>query len=114
MELDIWSGDWGLPSIDPKCLQVLAYTRFSGVPLKVHPTNNPWGAFSRSLPVFRHTINTKLTNFQDIVAHLHKHNYSADLNLSKKELADVAAYSSMLNQNIEPALVSCSSFPYEC
>ena len=26
MELDVWEGDWGLPSIDLTCLQVMVRT----------------------------------------------------------------------------------------
>ena len=33
MELDAWSGDWGLPSIDSECLKILAFAKFSGAPL---------------------------------------------------------------------------------
>ena len=33
MELEAWSGDWGLPSIDSECLKILAFAKFSGAPL---------------------------------------------------------------------------------
>ena len=33
MELEAWSGDWGLPSIDAECLKILAFAKFSGAPL---------------------------------------------------------------------------------
>lgn len=28
MEVDVWAGDWGLPSIDVNCLQVLVRVIF--------------------------------------------------------------------------------------
>ncbi|XP_068740405.1 metaxin-1-like isoform X1 [Montipora capricornis] len=42
MEVRAWSGDWSLPSIDTRCLEVLAYAKFAGCPLKVDRCNNPW------------------------------------------------------------------------
>ena len=33
IELEAWSGDWGLPSIDPECIKVLAFAKFSGAPI---------------------------------------------------------------------------------
>ena len=33
MELDSWSPDWGLPSIHPECIKVIAFAKFSGAPL---------------------------------------------------------------------------------
>ncbi|KAI1301897.1 Vacuolar protein sorting-associated protein 45 [Halotydeus destructor] len=101
MELDIWPGDWGLPSIDTSCLQVLAYTRFCGVPLKVNCANSSW--FSDARPVFRHRT-TKLTRLSDVVNHLQKENYSADFNLSKKDISDIGAYTSMLQAKLEPVI----------
>uniref|UniRef100_A0A8V5H1A3 Uncharacterized protein n=1 Tax=Melopsittacus undulatus TaxID=13146 RepID=A0A8V5H1A3_MELUD len=42
MELFCWAGGWGLPSVDPDCLAVLTYARFTGAPLKVHRVSSPW------------------------------------------------------------------------
>jgi metaxin len=100
-ELDIWSGDWGLPSIDFSCLQILSYCRFSGVPVKTNQRNNP---FWSSLPSFRHT-NVKLNKLSEVIQHLKSHNYSADFNLSPKDSADVTAYTALLKQQLEPALL---------
>uniref|UniRef100_A0A8B9GM07 Uncharacterized protein n=1 Tax=Amazona collaria TaxID=241587 RepID=A0A8B9GM07_9PSIT len=43
MELFCWAGGWGLPSVDPDCLAVLTYARFTGAPLKVHRVSTPRG-----------------------------------------------------------------------
>uniref|UniRef100_A0A8D8SFK6 Metaxin-1 n=1 Tax=Cacopsylla melanoneura TaxID=428564 RepID=A0A8D8SFK6_9HEMI len=52
MELEVWSPDWSLPSVDIDCLYILAYAQFSNVKLEVKSTNNPFR--SSSLPVFHH------------------------------------------------------------
>ena len=30
MDLECWSDDWGIASIDPECLKILAFAKFSG------------------------------------------------------------------------------------
>lgn len=102
MELNIWKGDWGLPSIDPSCLEILAYAKFSGAPLKVSEIRRPWFT---SLPSLRHGPSTRLTKFEDIMAHLRKQNYSADVQLSAQQISDMKAYSAMLKQKLKPALL---------
>ncbi|KAF4803050.1 metaxin 3 [Turdus rufiventris] len=44
MELSCWGGDWGLPSLHPESLTVMAYAKFSGAPLTVNTINNLWRA----------------------------------------------------------------------
>ncbi|XP_054166116.1 metaxin-1-like [Oppia nitens] len=100
-ELNVWSGDWGLPSIDYKCLQMLAFCRFSGVPVKTVIVNNP---LLTSLPSFKHK-NTRLCDMKKLVTYLKEQNYSADFNLSSKDVSDVLAYESLLKSQLEPALL---------
>ena len=33
MELECWSEDWGIPTVDPECLKILAFSKFSGAPV---------------------------------------------------------------------------------
>ncbi|KAL1420889.1 hypothetical protein MTO96_004266 [Rhipicephalus appendiculatus] len=105
MEVYIWKGDWGLPSIDTACLEVLAYAKFSGAPVKTREVRRPWFG---SLPVMRHGPETKLTKFQDVVAYLRKQNYSADVKLTPQQASDAKAYIAMLRQKLKPALL------YQC
>jgi len=93
MELEAWSGDWGLPSIDSECLKILAFAKFSGAPLTQKCTNNPFWTPSGDLPVLRHA-GVVLTDFNSIARHLRSCNYSADYNLPPKQVGKV------LNQSI--------------
>lgn len=102
MELNVWKGDWGLPSVDTACLEALAYAKFSGAPLIVNEVRRPWFA---TLPVMRHGPSTRLTKFEDMVSHLRKQNYSADIQLSAQQSSDVRAYTAMLRQKLKPALL---------
>lgn len=95
MEVDIWKGDWGLPSIDVQCLEVMVFTaftlsfegesqsvqfryllqsyaRFSGAPIKYCATSNPFRTPNGSLPVFQHGNSECLTKFEDISSYLRK------------------------------------------
>jgi len=86
MELESWSPDWGLPSIHPECIKVIAFAKFSGAPLAQKNTNNPFWTPRGDLPVLRHA-GLQLTDFQSMARHLRSCNYSADYNLSPKQVA---------------------------
>lgn len=99
MELYIWGGDWGLPSVDLDCLQVMAYAKFSGVPLQTTVTNNPFWTSNGSLPVFKHGTQV-LSNFCEITAYLRKKNFSADFGLTPKQCAEIVAYTQLLKDQL--------------
>ncbi|XP_077514298.1 metaxin-1 isoform X2 [Amblyomma americanum] len=102
MELYVWKGDWGLPSIDTACLEIMAYAKFSGAPLKIREIRRPWFG---SLPVMRHGPQTKLTKFRDVIAYLRRQNYSADVQMTSQQSSDATAYAAMLNHKLKPALM---------
>merc|ERR1712071_739462 len=103
MEIDIWKGEWGLPSIDVQCLQVMTLAKFSGAPLKINTTNNPLRTPTGSLPVFRHDDEC-LTKVGDISSHLRRTNHNSDYELSPKQCAEVLAYSQLICEKLSPAL----------
>ncbi|KAI9555759.1 Metaxin-1 [Daphnia sinensis] len=103
MELEIWKGEWGLPSVDVNCLEVMTYAKFSGTPLKTKITNNPFKTPHGSLPVFQHE-NECLTKFGEISAYLRKNNHTADFELSPKQCAEAFAYSHLIYEKLVPAL----------
>ncbi|GFN75389.1 metaxin-1 [Plakobranchus ocellatus] len=104
MKLDVWKGDWGLPSVDPHCLAVLAYCKYSGVPVEVNKTGNPWSSPTGNFPVLRHRGETycKIT---DIFNYLRKEHWGSDFELSTKQSADVVAFSALLEEKLLPALL---------
>ncbi|KAG8156186.1 hypothetical protein JTE90_004379, partial [Oedothorax gibbosus] len=84
MELDIWQGDWTLPSVDLTCLQVMAYAKFSGAPVEIKKTNWPLSRY---------------------VSYLQKQNYNADGDLTPKQCGDIIAYTALLRDKLYPALL---------
>uniref|UniRef100_A0A1B6E1Z4 GST C-terminal domain-containing protein n=1 Tax=Clastoptera arizonana TaxID=38151 RepID=A0A1B6E1Z4_9HEMI len=103
MELDIWQGDWGLPTIDLDCLQVLAYIKFAGVTVQVKKTNNPFLTPTGSLPVFRHNKHT-LTSYDQVTKYLTQKNFCPDFGLNTRQLSEIFAYTKFLRDNLYPAL----------
>ncbi|XP_013785062.1 metaxin-1-like [Limulus polyphemus] len=105
MSLETWDGDWGLPSVDLFSLQIMAYAKFSGAPLKLNKTNKPWHSPNGQLPMFRHGPKISFSRFGDITAYLRGQNYNADFDLTKKQCSDIVAYSSLLRDKLYPAIL---------
>ncbi|XP_062453879.1 metaxin-1 isoform X2 [Rhea pennata] len=133
MELFCWAGGWGLPSVDPDCLAVLTYARFTGAPLKVHRIANPWRSPSGSLPALKTKDEGIISKTQQIITHLRKQvgrldlapsprtaelpggqggrersasqKYNADYDLSAKQGADTLAFVSLLEEKLLPVLI---------
>lgn len=103
MELYIWRGDWGLPSVDLHCLEIMAYAKFSGVPLQTCVTNNPFWTPNGRLPVFKHGKQI-LSGFPEISAYLRRKNFNADFGLSHKQCSEVLAYTQLLRGQLYFAL----------
>uniref|UniRef100_A0A670YN12 Metaxin n=1 Tax=Pseudonaja textilis TaxID=8673 RepID=A0A670YN12_PSETE len=104
MELYCWAGGWGLPTVDPDCLAVLTYARFTGVPLKVHKITNPWRSPSGSLPALK-TSDGVFSDTQEIITHFRKQQFNADYDLSALQGADTLAFLSLINRKLLPMLI---------
>jgi len=102
MELLVWGGNWGLPSVDIRSLQMITYTKLCGAPVTVIATNNPFQSPGGSLPVFKHGKVT-ITKYTEFVRYLAEKNYSADASLTPEQQAEVFAYVHLLEQKLWPA-----------
>ncbi|KAK6644031.1 hypothetical protein RUM43_000296 [Polyplax serrata] len=99
MELEVWSGDWGLPSIDINCLQILVYCKLSGAPVQLIVKNNP---FRGTLPTFRHGQVTLYT-LQEVMSYLKGKNFYGDHMLTTKNISEIQAYAELLKEKLYPA-----------
>ena len=104
MEAWVWPSDWGLASVDCKCLQLISYAKFSGAPLTVHESANPFWTAKSDLPVFRHN-ELEFASFGAVVNHLRTMKYSADYNLTSKQQAEVVAFGQLMEEKLYPALL---------
>ncbi|XP_068231703.1 metaxin-1 isoform X1 [Palaemon carinicauda] len=106
MELHVWEGDakWGLPSMDLKSLQMLAYVKFSGAPVTIVKSSNPFRSPTGQLPVFKCSEGA-FSEFSQVTTFLRKQNFSCDHELSAKQCSEVVAYEHLLREKLYPALV---------
>ncbi|XP_039946712.1 metaxin-3 isoform X3 [Hirundo rustica] len=104
MELSCWGGDWGLPSLHPESLTVMAYAKFSGAPLTVNTITNSWRAPKGDLPVLV-SEDIVISQPAKILNFLRKQKYNADYDLSAKQGADTLAYIALLEEKLLPALL---------
>ncbi|KAM4808769.1 metaxin-3 [Rhinophrynus dorsalis] len=104
MELRCWGGDWGLPSVHPECLVVLAYARFADAPLKLNPVDYTWASPKGILPVLT-SGEQVITQPANILSFFRKQKYNADYLLSAKEGSDTLAYIALLEERLLPALL---------
>ncbi|NXL53201.1 MTX3 protein, partial [Podilymbus podiceps] len=109
MELSCWGGDWGLPSLHPESLTVMAYAKFSGAPLTVNTINNSWRAPKGGVPVLV-SEDIVISQPAKILNFLRKQKYNADYELSAKQGADTLAYIALLEEKLLPALVSIEKY----
>ncbi|XP_064638812.1 metaxin-1-like [Lineus longissimus] len=104
MELEVWKGDWGLPSVEPNCLAVMAYCKFGSVPVDVKATNNPWKSPTGNLPVLRHDDHSK-ARVSSILSYLREQKWGTDFDLSVKQSGDMLAYLTMIEEKLVPAVL---------
>ncbi|XP_069819140.1 metaxin-3 isoform X3 [Dendropsophus ebraccatus] len=104
MELRCWGGDWGLPSVHPECLVVLAYAKFGGAPLTVTPVDYTWASSQGVVPVLIHEDDI-ITQPVNILCYFRKQKYNADYVLSARQGSDTLAYIALLEEKLLPAIL---------
>ncbi|XP_058957383.2 metaxin-1-like [Pocillopora verrucosa] len=104
MEVLSWSGDWNLPSVDVRCLEVLAYAKFAECPLNVNRCNNPWKSSIGEFPVLKSGEDVLITSSK-IMDYLRGKNFNADYQLTAKQGADTLAFVSLVHSKLYPAIL---------
>ncbi|EAA13637.5 AGAP003981-PA [Anopheles gambiae str. PEST] len=69
MEIFVYRGEWGLPSIDYECSRLLAYLKFSGAKVTVNFNGNPFSSPNGMLP-YMIADGKKIAGYGRIVEHL--------------------------------------------
>ncbi|KAM8792477.1 metaxin-3-like isoform 2-T2 [Eudromia elegans] len=104
MELSCWGGGWGLPSVHPESLTVMAYAKFTGAPVTVNAIDKSWKAPKGEVPILI-SEDTVISQPAKILNFLRKQKYNADYELSAKQGADTLAYIALLEEKLLPALL---------
>uniref|UniRef100_A0A182N6G9 Metaxin n=1 Tax=Anopheles dirus TaxID=7168 RepID=A0A182N6G9_9DIPT len=69
MEIFVYRGEWGLPSIDYECSRLLAYLKFSGAKVTINFNGNPFSSPNGTLP-YMIADGKKIAGYGRIVEHL--------------------------------------------
>lgn len=104
MELKVWHGDWGLPSVDHHCLAAMAYCKFSEAPITITKCGNPWKSPSGELPVLKYD-KVLVTKVSEIFNYLRQNRWGLDHDLTAKQSADIVAFTALLEDKLVPALL---------
>uniref|UniRef100_A0A0A9Z5R4 Metaxin-1 n=1 Tax=Lygus hesperus TaxID=30085 RepID=A0A0A9Z5R4_LYGHE len=103
IRIDVWKGDWGLPSVDLECLQFLAYIKINAIDMKITNVNNPYFTPEGKLPVIR-LKDRNISRFEDLVKYMEDKNMNPDYGLNRKQQAEAQAYRTLLKEKLFPAL----------
>jgi len=104
MELQVWPGDWGLPSVDQHCLAAMVYCKFFKLPVTITKVSNPWKSPTGQFPILRHSDSVE-SNVADIFGYLKEINESIDEELSDIQSSDSLAFSALIEEKLLPAVL---------
>eukprot|EP00884_Botryococcus_braunii_P002927 jgi/Botrbrau1/12635/Bobra.67_1s0001.1 len=106
-----WQPTWGLPSLDPACIQVEAYLRIAGVRLSVQECNNVRTSPSGEVPAMEcnHVLvgtpkdADSFGAARALIAHLKANGQDIDAGLPDEHRAELLAFTALCQTQLEPA-----------
>ncbi|KAK8252759.1 Tom37 C-terminal domain-containing protein [Phyllosticta capitalensis] len=106
LEIHVWGPGFGLPSVDPECIAIIAYAQqtLRDGAWAVVAAHDVSLSPNKTFPALRNGP-TWISGFHAIVQYLHKHSAierRLDEELSERKRADIIAYSSFLRTNALP------------
>uniref|UniRef100_U5ETA2 Putative translocase of outer mitochondrial membrane complex subunit tom37/metaxin 1 n=1 Tax=Corethrella appendiculata TaxID=1370023 RepID=U5ETA2_9DIPT len=69
MEIYVYKGEWGLPTIDFDCCRILTYIKLTKAPVKIQTKSNPFTSPNGLLPYLK-VDNRKIASYAKIVEYL--------------------------------------------
>ncbi|XP_038076905.1 metaxin-1-like [Patiria miniata] len=104
MDFDCWKGDWGLPSVDVKCLNVLTYAQIAGINLKVHKNRFWWRNLTAHFPIFQ-AAEDVLRSDTEAIQYLKENQANLDGDLTDQQRADILAFKALMEEKYLPGLL---------
>ncbi|XP_071964758.1 metaxin-1-like [Antedon mediterranea] len=104
MRMKIWKGNWGLPSIDTRCLYLMAYAKFSGAPIKLENDFDIRSNLKGNNPILI-SDEQIFEGKNDIIDHLRSKGFDSDKELTDCQRADILAFQAFLEERLLPALL---------
>ncbi|MFH4978053.1 hypothetical protein AB6A40_004762 [Gnathostoma spinigerum] len=122
MNLYVWPSDFGLPSIDTRCLQFAACAKFCAAPVTVIPSVSAWKSPNGEYPVFtvpdnNSTVSSKITDFSKFTEFLRMtaQDVILDVHLTSSEKSEIDAFAALMQHKFYPAqlhLLWCDKWNY--
>ncbi|KAF9427574.1 hypothetical protein BGZ94_004633 [Podila epigama] len=105
VELYIYGGAYGLPSIDPQCLALISYMSIvSHQEYTIIECNDAGMSPTGELPML-HDGKNWIAGTNRIIRYLSKTGYNANEHLNSEELAKTAAYTALVDESLTDALL---------
>lgn len=102
MELYVYRGEWGLPTIDYDCARVLAYLKFSEAKVTVNFNGNPFSSPDGMLPYLVTETGRKIAGYTRIVEHLQSQCYDANAQLETQNFIVINGCIQYVFENLYP------------
>ncbi|XP_065843265.1 metaxin-1-like [Oscarella lobularis] len=101
-----WPGRDQLPSFDPLCLSVIAYSRFCAIPdsqAAFHKCTG-YNQYTSDLPIV-YTGDKAICGAHSVLDYFRSRGWNADYILKTKEKADTMAFLSLIRTHLHPAIL---------
>ncbi|XP_055641632.1 metaxin-1 homolog [Toxorhynchites rutilus septentrionalis] len=102
MELFLYRGEWGLPSIDYDCARILAYLKFSETKITYNFNGNPFSSPSGMLPYLVTEGRKKIAGYSNIVEYLQSIGCDANAQLENQSYIVINGYIQYVLENLHP------------
>lgn len=91
MELFVYRGDWGLPTIDYECAKVLSYIKFTNAKVILNFNGNPFSSPNGMLPYLVTDTGKKIAGYNGIIEFLQTQGYNANAHLVNQNATSLNA-----------------------
>ncbi|XP_058450652.1 metaxin-1 homolog [Malaya genurostris] len=102
MELFLYRGEWGLPTIDYECASILAYLKFSEAKVTLNFNGNPFSSPNGMLPYLVTDGGKKLAGYNRIVEFLQSRGFDANAQLEEQNYIVINGCIQYVLENLYP------------
>lgn len=102
MELYLYRGEWGLPSIDYECASILTYLKLSNTKVTLNFNGNPFSSPNGMLPYLVNEEGKKFAGYKSIVAYLQSKGFDANAKLDVQDYFAVNGCNQYVFENLFP------------
>ncbi|XP_055608665.1 metaxin-1 homolog [Uranotaenia lowii] len=102
MELFLYRGEWGLPTIDQECARILAYLKFADAKITLNFNGNPFSSPNGMLPYLVTEEGAKIGGYSKIVEYLQSKGWDANAQLENLNYMAINGPIQYVMENLHP------------